>query len=187
MSWAVGWLPDGRSPVSPHPGTDHSSRPQPYSVLRCCLHGNATVFAPRPSDSQDSLSGEVGQLQPEAPNYPPLSHHRFPHRFPPGGPGGRAQPQASQCPWDWLLSRHWGCLSSSCFHHSAVSLGQGACTAHTLLAWGEPRVWGGQLRPLDSGHQHLVSSCGIALRCSPTVCFPHTVPVWGVAREVSLC
>lgn len=39
-------------------------------------------------------------------------------------------------PWDWLLSRPWGCLSSGRFHHSAASLDQGAHTAHTLLAVG---------------------------------------------------
>lgn len=177
LGW--GWLPDGRSPVSP------PSRHRPLllspallspallSPWKChCLLPGLPLVRTASLGRWDSCS----QRPLTAPR---LSHHRFPHRFPPGGPGGRAQPRASQRPWDWLLSRHWGCLSSSRFHHSAVSLGQGARTAHILLAWGEPRLWGGQLRPLDSGHQHLVSSCGIALCCSPTVCFPHTVPIWG--------
>lgn len=163
------------SPPIQAPATPPVPSPTQSSVLHCCLHGNATVFAPRPPASQGSLSEEVGQLQPEAPNCPPTLPPQVPLHFLPEGQG--AGPASGRsCPWDWLLSRHGGCLSSSCFHPSAASLDQGAARP-TLLAWGAKAV-GGQPRPLGSGHWHLVGSCGIALRCSP-VCFPHAVPIWG--------
>lgn len=60
------------------PGTGHSY-PQPLlGPVLLCLHGNATVFAPRPPISQDQLKppscGGTASLQPEAPHptIPPL-------------------------------------------------------------------------------------------------------------------
>lgn len=97
------------SPPIQAPATPPVPSPTQSSVLHCCLHGNATVFAPRPPASQDSLSEEVGQLQPEAPNCPPTLPPQVPLHFLPEGQG--AGPASGRsCPWDWLLSRHGGCL-----------------------------------------------------------------------------
>nr|KAF6274304.1 target of myb1 like 2 membrane trafficking protein [Myotis myotis] len=169
------------SPPNQAPATPPVPSPTQSSVLRCCLHGNATVFAPRPPTSQDGLSGRWGSCSQRVPNRPPRSPHRFPHCLLRGASLGTVSALGLAPEQTLGLSLLWSLSSLSSEPrprrpHSPHSAGRG-----------EPRVWGGQPRPLDSGHRHLLSSCGIALHCSPTVCFPHAVPVWGVAREVSLC
>ncbi|XP_045382834.1 TOM1-like protein 2 isoform X1 [Lemur catta] len=72
--------------------------PAPMRPAHLCLHGNATVSAPRPPTSQGQLQPPfslwvVGQLRPEA---PPSPHGPVCPGFLPGRVGRVAQPQAGQ-------------------------------------------------------------------------------------------
>lgn len=140
------------------------------------------LFAPRPPASQDSLSGEVGQLQPEAPNCPPT----LPPQVPPpvssrrarwqGPASGQSAPLglASEQTLGLSLLQSLSSLGSEpgprCPHgpHSA-GLGRAEGVGRTVGT----STW---LAPVE------LHSVAAPLCASLTQC-----PSGGVAREVSFC
>lgn len=116
--------------------------PSPQSCT-ACLHGNATVFAPRPLTSQDSFSRLVSVVTARGPHAhpaPPATRSTIPvpSREGPAGPS-----LGHDSPWTVFLS---------------LAVSSSRLPTH-LLAWGRPRVLGGQHQPGDSG-QGAVSSHG---------------------------